>query len=133
MSPKEGRFDLNKQKTVQYFVQNIDILFAKCYHRDMGGIIISTDRLVPASEARNKFGKLLEEISKDEESYFVILENGKLAAVLVHPFWLKNKIDNGFPSLESLRSGWKRHSEEIGSTLKKLSGMKKKNLPPLLQ
>lgn len=99
----------------------------------MSGIIISTDRLISSSEARSQFGKLVGEVSKNEGSYFVILENGKVAALLVNPNWLKDKNEENFPDLEKLRSDWNRYTTEIEEAMKQLDDMDKTTLPKLLK
>lgn len=99
----------------------------------MSGLIISTDRLISSSEARNQFGKLVGEVSENEGSYFVILENGKVAALLVNPNWLKDKDQENFPDLEKLRSDWNRYSTEIKDAMKQLGDLDKNALPKLLQ
>ena len=99
----------------------------------MHNLIISTDKLIAASEARIKFGQLLEAVSSDKKNYFVILQNGKLAALLVHPQWLKEKSGSDFPDLEKIRTDWNRHEEDLQKGLEKIHSMDKKALPPLLQ
>lgn len=97
-------------------------------------IIISTDKLIPTSEARKKMAQLLDDIQSDEKNYFVIMQNGKVAAVLVHPNWLKEKLGEEFPSLEKIRSAeWERYTQTIGEALKNLKKIGKKNLPTLLR
>lgn len=97
------------------------------------GIIISTDRLVSASEARSKLGKLIDEINEDEGKYFVILENGKVAALLVHPHFLHAEGGESFPDLEKLRREWTRYTKEISGALERLEKMDKEKIPPLLR
>lgn len=96
-------------------------------------MIISTDRLISSSEARKKFGKLLEDIDENEKNYYVILENGKIKALLVHPHWLKEKEGEEFPDLEKLRREWGRYSKDISKALEHLDTLGKKDLPLLLR
>ncbi len=42
----------------------------------MPGLIVSTDRLIPSSEARKRFGQLLDDVNSNESAYYVILEIG---------------------------------------------------------
>lgn len=97
------------------------------------GIIISTDRLVSSSEARQKFGKLLDEIQENEKNYFVILENGKVTALLVHPHILNMGISEESFDLEKLRREWSRYTKEAASALEKLETKGEKELPLLLR
>lgn len=99
----------------------------------MNGLIISTDRLINASEARQKFGQLLSVVSAATTNYYVILENGKVRALLVNPKWFQEKVGGIFPELETLRSDWGRHTVLISETLQNLRQKKKKNFPKLLQ
>lgn len=99
----------------------------------MDSLIISTERLISSSEARNKFGKLLKDIAGNESSYYVILDNGKVSALLVHPNWLKDEEKDGFPDLEKLREDWDRHSKPVARALDTIMSMNKKQLPSLLQ
>ena len=96
-------------------------------------MIISTDRLISASEARKKLGQLLEEVHAHSKNYYVILENGKIAALLVHPDWLKEKSGEEFPDLEKLRKEWERYSKDISEAMENLEKIEKKDLPLLLQ
>lgn len=98
----------------------------------MSGLIISTDRLISSSEARSRFGKLLDEVSVNTGNYFVILENGKIAALLVHPDWLRDKSED-FPDLEKLREDWGRYSGKIQDAMQNLEKLDKCNLPKLLK
>ncbi len=97
------------------------------------GIIISTDNLIPSSEARKKIGQLIDDIQKNNGNYYVILDNGKIAALLVHPDWLKDKMDTEFTSLEKIREEWNRYTKDISASLEKLEKMDKKDLPALLK
>lgn len=99
----------------------------------MSGLIISTDRLINASEARQKFGHLLSVVSAETTNYYVILENGRVRALLVNPQWFQEKMGGVFPELENLRSDWGRNTALVSETLKNLRHKKKKNLPKLLQ
>lgn len=99
----------------------------------MDSLIISTDRLISASEARNKFGKLLDDISTNEGNYFVILDNGKVTALLVHPQWLKEKNDEKFPDLEELRSDWNRYSAKVTEAVEHIASLDQDALPALLK
>ena len=99
----------------------------------MSGLIISTDRLISSSDARSQFGKLVGEVSKNEGSYFVILDNGKVAALLVNPNWLKDKNEENFLDLETLRSDWNRYTTEIEEAMKQLDSLDKTTLPKLLK
>jgi hypothetical protein len=99
----------------------------------MKGIVISTDRLIGSSEARKKFGKLLKEVSAEEKNYYVIMENGKVTALLVHPHWLQEKEGHDFPNLEELRREWSRYTEDVSDAMDKIVEMDEKDLPPLLQ
>lgn len=99
----------------------------------MKGVIISTDRLITASEARNKFGKLLDEIAKNSKNYFVILDNGKVAGLLVAPDWLKDNDETEYPDLEKLRQEWDRYTEDISSAMDNIMTMDKSALPLLLK
>lgn len=103
-----------------------------CYHLGMG-IIISTDNLIPSSEARKRIGQLIDDIQKNEGNYYVLLNNGKVAALLVHPDWLEGKMDAEFTSLEKLRTEWNRYTKDISTSLDKLEKMDKKDLPELLK
>lgn len=96
-------------------------------------LTISTDRLISSSEARKVFGKLLKDVSKNAGNYFAILENGKLAAILVHPNWLKDEADDTFPNLEQLRQDWNRYSQDINEAMDHLLTLDKDKLPKLLQ
>ncbi len=96
-------------------------------------ITVSTDRLIPSSDARKNFGKLLEEIDENEKNYFVILNNGKVAAILVHPSFLATEIGEAFPDLEKLRTEWSRYTKTIGKALQKLEETDEKDLPPLFR
>lgn len=97
------------------------------------GITISTDRLISSSEARKRIGQLIDEIQKNNGNYYVILENGKVAALLVHPNWLKEKSGEEFPSLEMIRKKWDTRAKDIAEALKKLEKIDKKDLPALLK
>ncbi len=99
----------------------------------MSGLIISTDRLISSSQARMQFGKLVDEVSKNTGNYFVILENGKVAALLVNPAWLKDGDGNEFPDLESLRKDWGRYTGDIEDAMDNLEKMGKSDLPKLLK
>lgn len=99
----------------------------------MNGLIISTDHLISSSEARSKFGKLLGEITENEKNYFVILENGKVTALLVHPNWLKENNDEQYPDLEKLRQDWSRYQEEISNAMENLENIEQDKLPKLLK
>ena len=99
----------------------------------MATLVISTDRLVSSSEARQKFGKLIAEVSANKGNYFVILDNGKVAALLVNPDWLKGKQDEEFPDLERLREDWSRYTENISEAMDHLMDLEEKQLPPLLR
>ena len=95
--------------------------------------MISTDRLISSSEARKKFGALLNEIDGDEKKYFVITDNGKVTALLVHPDFVAAKVGEDFPNLEKLREEWSRYTKDIGDALTKLEKIDKKDLPPLFR
>ena len=97
------------------------------------GIIISTDRLIASSEARKQIGQLLDNIQKDEGNYYVILENGKVAAVLIHPNWLKEKSGEEFPSLEKIRKEWSRNTKDVTEALDALEKVEENDLPALLK
>lgn len=97
------------------------------------GIIISTDRLISTSEARKQMAKLLDDIQTNEKHYYVILENGKVAALLVHPHWLSGQAGEDFPSLESVRKEWIRSTGHISEALEKLEMTERKKLPLLLR
>lgn len=99
----------------------------------MSTLIISTDRLVNSSEARKKFGKLIADVSENKGNYFVILDNGKVAALLVSPDWLKDKHEDEFPDLEKLREDWSRHTKTIAQAMDNLMDLSEKELPPLLK
>lgn len=96
-------------------------------------IIISTDRLISSSEARKKFGKLLDDIDENEKNYYVILDNGKVKALLVNPHMLIEQGEEEFPDLEKLRRSWDRYSNQVSEALSKLDKMDPKDLPPLLR
>ncbi len=95
-------------------------------------MLISTEKLISSSEARRRFGQLVSDVH-DNENYYVILENGKVAAVLVHPLWLEKKKGENFPDLEKLREEWGRHSGEVSSSLEKLEAMDSSSIPKLLK
>lgn len=97
------------------------------------GIIISTDRLIASSQARKQIGQLIDNIQKNEGNYYVILENGKVAAVLVHPNWLKEKSGEEFPSLEKIRKEWNRNTKDIEDALEELEKIDEEDLPTLLK
>lgn len=99
----------------------------------MDKMMISTDRMINAAEARKSFGKMLQSVALDSTNYFVILQNGKLAALLVHPLWLKEKANGEFPNLEELRGSWRLRSADLGNALSTLSKLDKKHLPSLLK
>ncbi len=99
----------------------------------MDSLVISTDRLISSSEARNKFGKLLKDISINEGNYFVIMDNGKVSALLVHPKWLKDENGDGFPDLEKLREEWDRYSQPVAEAMEILMTMDQEALPALLK
>lgn len=96
-------------------------------------LTISTDRLISSSEARKVFGKLLKDIAKNAGNYFAILENGKLAAILVHPNWLKDEANDSFPNLEQLRQDWTRHAADITKAMEKIMELDQAQLPKLLK
>ncbi|MBI2634058.1 hypothetical protein HYW82_00105 [Candidatus Peregrinibacteria bacterium] len=99
----------------------------------MKGIIVSTDRLITASEARNKFGKLLDEISKNSKNYFVILDNGKVAGLLVAPDWLRDRDEVDYPDLETLRQEWDRYTQDISDAMDNIIATDSNDLPALLK
>lgn len=75
---------------------------------------------------------MIDEIKENEGNYFVILENGKVAAVLVHPNSIKTG-EEEFPNLEKLRKEWDKHSKEISNALEKIEKTSPKKLPKLLR
>lgn len=95
-------------------------------------IKVSIDRLISSSEARKRFGFLLKEVSSDEMKYFVILDNGKVSALLVNPEWFSDHED-AFPDLSTLRKSWKRSQKSVESALKKLDKVKPEQLPKFLR
>lgn len=99
----------------------------------MSNLVVSTDRLIAASEARSKFGKLVKEVSINEGSYYVILDNGKVSALIVNPKWLKNEEENSFPNLEELRENWDRYSKPVSEAMEAIMEMPEKDLPALLK
>lgn len=96
-------------------------------------MIISTTRLISASEARKRFGQLLADVHENEKNYYVILENGKVAALLVHPHWLQETIGEDFPDLEKLRVEWGRYAKNISQALNALEKIDSDDLPALLK
>lgn len=99
----------------------------------MDGLIVSTTQLVSASDTRKKLGPMLDTLSSDPGSYFVILQNGKLAGLLVHPDLLKEKGDLPSLDLEKLRAHWGRYKKPIHDALDHLDAIDSKDLPLLLQ
>lgn len=95
--------------------------------------LVSTDRLITSSEARKCFGKLIKDVSTHKDSYFVILDNGKIAALIVSPLFLQKSTDVVLPNLENIRSLWPRYSEEVRESLANLDAVDEKKLPKLLQ
>lgn len=95
-------------------------------------MIISTEKLISSSEARRRFGQLVADVN-DNENYYVILDNGKVAAVLVHPHWLQEKRGETFPDLEKLREEWERYSGDVSKALEKLDNVASSSLPKLLR
>lgn len=99
----------------------------------MDGLIVSTNQLVSASDARKKMGPMLDALSSDPGAYFVILQNGKLAGLLIHPDWLKEQGALPFPDLEKLRAHWGRYQKPIHEALDRLDTIDTKSLPEFLQ
>lgn len=99
----------------------------------MPGLIVSTDRLIPSSEARKRFGQLLDDVNSNESAYYVILENGKVAGLLVHPAWLKKVEGTEDFNLEEIRKDWSRYSGDIAEALEEIDHLDPKELPKLLK
>jgi len=96
-------------------------------------LLVSSQNLINSSEARKTFGHLLEEVSLDEEKYFVILENGRVKALLVNPHWIEKGLSGDFPALKSLRMDWSRHQEGVEAALDILASTPANKLPKLLR
>ena len=99
----------------------------------MSTLIVSTDRLISSSEARKKFGQLVEDVSTHKGNYFVILDNGKVAALLVSPDWLNDKQNSDFPDMENIRKNWSHYTANVAEALDRLDDVKKEDLPSLLR
>jgi len=96
-------------------------------------LLISSDKLISSSDARKSFGKLLKTVSSEEGEYFVILENGKIRALLVSPDWIEERSKETFPSLGTIRKSWDRNEEAITEALENLVTIPRNKRPPLLQ
>lgn len=96
-------------------------------------MLISTHNLINSSEARKNFAQLMQEVSADEEKYFVILENGKVKALLVNPHWIEKGLAGEFPVLKSLRVDWTRNQDLVDEALETLQKSPKDKLPKLLR
>lgn len=96
-------------------------------------LLISTDRLISSSEARKRFGCLLKEVASSQEHYFVILDNGKVSALLVNPEWMAIQSDKKFPNIKVLRQSWKSSKEPLQKAFKNLDKISVDQLPKLLQ
>jgi hypothetical protein len=96
-------------------------------------MLISTHNLINSSEARKNFAQLMQEVSADEEKYFVILENGKVKALLVNPHWIEKGLAGEFPVLKSLRVDWTRNQDLVEEALETLQNTPKNKVPKLLR
>jgi len=99
----------------------------------MDNLIVSTDRLIQASDARSRLGQLVKDVSANEGNYYVILDNGKVSALIVNPRWLKNGDDESFPNLEEVRENWNRYSTSVSKAMENIAEMEEKDLPALLK